>query len=190
MKFEAHHTFERVITLLKNNKLVPVGLDEGRIEIENARGDRFQRESFVMDCLIPPETNRGSVNISFPTSVISEATVKKAAVDIMKKLFVRVKERKFKELRELENHHEEVIRIVIEFAKMFEETYAKGLFYKAVAGELDGREKAELEEFKVSFREEFERVEAVRQSMADRLKVVSVIGERASDEVKRLTEMK
>lgn len=47
---------------------------------------------------------------------------------------------------------------MIEFAKMFEETYARGLFYKAVAGELDGREKAELEEFKVSFREEFERV--------------------------------
>ena len=47
VKFERHHTFDRVLGLLKENNLIPSNLPVDRIEIMGIDNQRYTKNSFV-----------------------------------------------------------------------------------------------------------------------------------------------
>jgi hypothetical protein len=63
VRFEQHHKFKRVITLLRSNRIIPESVSEDDIGIVDQNGVKYEKEQLVKECM--KENNTGEINIVF-----------------------------------------------------------------------------------------------------------------------------
>jgi len=57
VRFEHHHKFKRVITLLRSNKIIPETVNEDQIGIVDQTGKNYDKDDLVKNCM--KENNTG-----------------------------------------------------------------------------------------------------------------------------------
>lgn len=68
IRFEARHTFEKVVSVLRSNQIIPKSISNSEIVVTTSNGTPLKLEDPVTLSLIENSTERAYINVHIPLS--------------------------------------------------------------------------------------------------------------------------